>query len=273
MVSFEEAGAMLDEIADDLPREIYENLNGGVNLIPARKTDESGLLVMGMYFVDQMGRHVELYYGSFCEAFPDATAEVCRRELAKTLKHELTHHLENQAWDRTLEKWDERHTAELLGGLYDEPLDTDSILFVSADDGDLGPMANALFRVGAAQRCPEVRTASAGVAEAVPERANPKAAAAASALGADFASYIPRRATRELMGDFDAVLCMTEEQCEELSAMFPGCDGKIMCLGERDLTPPLLGGASGWKRTAEKVAAEIDYLIDELCGEDDNADS
>ena len=271
MVSFEEAGAMLDEIADALPPEIYENLNGGVNLIPARKTDENGLLVIGMYFADQMGRHVELYYGSFTEAFPDAGAELCRRELAKTLKHELTHHLENQAWDRTLEKWDERHTAQLLSGLYDEPLDTDSILFVSADDADLGPMACALFRLMAAKDCPEVRVTSAGVAEAVPERVNPKAAAAAAALGADMADYLPRRVSRELMGDYDAVLCMTAEQCEDLAAMFPACDGKIMCLGEKDLTPPLLGGAAGWRRTAERVAQEIDYLIHELCGEDDNA--
>ena len=57
MVKFEEAAAMLDEAVDALPQEIFDKLNGGVNLIPARRTDEHGLLVMGMYFVDQMGRH------------------------------------------------------------------------------------------------------------------------------------------------------------------------------------------------------------------------
>ena len=65
MVTFEEAASMLDEAVDALPQEIFDKLNGGVNLIPARRTDEHGLLVMGMYFVDQMGRHVEIYYGSF----------------------------------------------------------------------------------------------------------------------------------------------------------------------------------------------------------------
>ena len=249
MVSFEEAGAMLDEIADALPEEIYENLNGGVNLIPARKTDENGLLVMGMYFVDQMGRHVELYYGSFCEAFPDATPEVCRKELAKTLKHELTHHLENQAWDRTLEKWDERRAAELLSGLYDEPLSADSILFVSADDADLGPMADALFRIAAAEDCPEVRTASAGLSGTPPDRVNARAAAAAAAYGADMSSHTPQAVTRGLMESHDAVLCMTAEQCEELAAMYPSCDGKIMCLGERDMVPPLRNERRG-KRCA-----------------------
>ena len=52
MVTFEEAAAMLDEAADSLPEEIFDKLNGGVNLLPARRTDEHGLLVMGMYFVD-----------------------------------------------------------------------------------------------------------------------------------------------------------------------------------------------------------------------------
>ena len=74
MVTFEEAAAMLDEAVDALPQEIFNKLNGGVNLLPARRTDENGLLVMGMYFVDQMGRHIEIYYGSFKERFAAANA-------------------------------------------------------------------------------------------------------------------------------------------------------------------------------------------------------
>ena len=69
MVTFEEAAAMLDEAADSLPEEIFDKLNGGVNLLPARRTDEHGLLVMGMYFVDQMGRHIDilrLIQGALC---------------------------------------------------------------------------------------------------------------------------------------------------------------------------------------------------------------
>ena len=103
MVTFEEAASMLDEAVDALPQEIFDKLNGGVNLIPARRTDEHGLLVMGMYFVDQMGRHVEIYYGSFKERFHNAPPERWKRELTRTLKHELTHHIENLAYDRSLE--------------------------------------------------------------------------------------------------------------------------------------------------------------------------
>ena len=34
MVSFEEAGKILDEAAEALPEEIFKELNGGVNLLP-----------------------------------------------------------------------------------------------------------------------------------------------------------------------------------------------------------------------------------------------
>ena len=97
MVSFEEAGRMLDEAAEALPQEIFEGLNGGVNLLPARKTDQNGLLVMGTYNVNQMGRYVEIYYGSFRAAHGQAGPDKWRRELTRTLKHELTHHIESLA--------------------------------------------------------------------------------------------------------------------------------------------------------------------------------
>ncbi|MEG1789706.1 MAG: metallopeptidase family protein [Oscillospiraceae bacterium] len=274
MVPFEEAGKMLDEAVDSLPQEIFENLNGGVNLIPAKKTDEDGLLIMGMYFRGQMGRHVELYYGSFCEAFSDATPEKCRRELTKTLKHELTHHLENQACDRTLEHWDDEHKAELLAGLYDSPLEAESVLFVDYDGAGLAPMAEGFFRLASQKACPEIRCSSAGISDKQPESVSERAVKAAGEFNADISAYVPRRVTRALLDSHDAVLCMTEEQAEELASTYPAHEAKIMCLGERDLNPPTLGGRLGWRRAADRLAAEIEYLIDELCGEDgENDDS
>ena len=68
MTTFEEAAKMLDEAAESLPPEIFERLNGGVNLLPARKTDQNGLLVMGTYNVNAM----EIYYGSFRSLYRDA---------------------------------------------------------------------------------------------------------------------------------------------------------------------------------------------------------
>lgn len=269
MITFEEAGAILDEAVDALPAEIFEKLNGGVNLLPASKTDESGLLVMGAYRCDQMGRYVELYYGSFCSALPDASPEKCRRELIKTLKHELTHHIESLAWDRSLEKWDDRRQAELLAGLYDAPLEAESVLFVDMDDSQLAPMAAAFFRL-AVKDYPELRCASAGIAEQLPDRVSDKAAKAALAYGADISGHIPRRVTRALMDEHELILCMTEEQGDELALIFPACDAKIICLGEKDITPPLLGGAGGWNRVADRIADDVSYLVDELTREDDD---
>lgn len=271
MVSFEEAGTMLDEALDALPQEITDGLNGGVNLIPASRTDEHGLLVMGMYFNDQMGRHIEIYYGSFSQAFSDAPPEKCRRELTKVLKHELTHHIEGLAGDRSLEKWDEQHVRELLDGLGGGPLRAKSILFVCDDDAGLAPIAEGLFRLAAEKACPDIKSASAGTDEP-PERVNPRAVKAAALYNANISGHTPRAATRALVGEYDAVLCMTEEQGDELAGRWPEYDGRIMCLGERDIQPPGLGLQPGWNRSADTLAVEIEYLVDELTGEDADDD-
>ena len=34
MISFEECGEMLDEIADSMPYELYRELSGGMSLLP-----------------------------------------------------------------------------------------------------------------------------------------------------------------------------------------------------------------------------------------------
>ena len=58
MISYEQAGQVLDEAVDTLPEEIFRDLNGGVNLIRRSRTDEHGLLIMGTYNVNQMGRYI-----------------------------------------------------------------------------------------------------------------------------------------------------------------------------------------------------------------------
>ena len=37
MITFDECGAMLDEIADSMPYELYRDLNGGISLLPQLK--------------------------------------------------------------------------------------------------------------------------------------------------------------------------------------------------------------------------------------------
>ena len=263
MVSFEEAGKMLDEAAEALPEEIFKELNGGVNLLPGTKESGDGRWILGLYHNDVMGRRVEIFYGSFIQLYGDLPPEQFRKKLVGTLHHELTHHIEGLAGDRTLERWDEEQTALWLSGL-DAPLEAESLLFVDEDDCALAPAAAALFARESAEYCPEVRCDSAGMAAG--EALSPEAVKAAAALGADISAHVPAAVSAALLGQYDAVLCMTLSQADTLAARFPEYDKKIMCLGESDIFPPK--HKSGWGALMRRLHGEARALVDELCAED-----
>lgn len=113
--SFDQVGTLMDEIADSFPEAFYEALNGSVLLLPDVKLDPQApdLYLMGAYCCDQLGRHIELYYGSFAElAKEEAWSEdEWRKELWDTLSHEFTHHLESLAGEWGLEEKDEAFMA------------------------------------------------------------------------------------------------------------------------------------------------------------------
>ena len=273
MISYEAAGQVLDDAVDALPEEIVRDLNGGVNLIRGSRTDEHGLLIMGTYNVNQMGRYVEIYYGSFKRKYPNAPAEKCERELVRTLKHELTHHIESLAMDRSLEKWDEQHVAELLAGLDDEsePLDINSILFVDEDGSGLSEMACAMFLSAMAER--GVDDISAACASCEPGPLNIKAIRAATRCNIKLsAGGAPVKVTRGLCTDYDVVMCTTLAVWEQLTALWPELSDGIMCLGEDDMRPPRFDTQGGWNRMADAMAEEINLLVLELLEEDGDYD-
>ena len=111
MFSISDINEMLDEIAEELPEELFRGLNGGVNLLPDKKLsdDDTGgeLFTLGEYCRDQMGRYIVLYYGSIRAVHGRCTPEQMRRNLKKLLVHELTHHVEALAGARDLEIKDE----------------------------------------------------------------------------------------------------------------------------------------------------------------------
>ena len=107
MYTIEEINDMLDEIAAELPEEVFRDLNGGVSLLDetkrSKKDPDGRLYTLGEYRRDQMGRYIVLYYGSLNAVHGGSSEETMRKHLRDVLTHELTHHLESLAGDKSLE--------------------------------------------------------------------------------------------------------------------------------------------------------------------------
>ena len=111
ILSFDQVGDLLDELAEEFPEAFYRELNGGISLLPEAVEDPQGedLYIMGEYCNDMMGKYINLYYGSFAALArqEDWTEEDWEEELYTTLAHEFTHHMEGLAGERGLEIKDE----------------------------------------------------------------------------------------------------------------------------------------------------------------------
>jgi hypothetical protein len=111
MIPIDEAEILLDGIAEDLPPQFFERLNGGISLLPeckrSRDPDAGELYTLGEYHVDTMGRYIVIYYGSFEKVYGHISAEKLREKLRDTLLHEFTHHWESLSGERDLEIKDE----------------------------------------------------------------------------------------------------------------------------------------------------------------------
>lgn len=113
VLSFEQAGDLLDTLAESFPEALFDGLNGGVNLLEEAVPDldfpQGRIYVLGEYCSDLLGRYVNLYYGSFAAMADneDWTEANWKEELRKTLSHELTHHMEARGGLHALEDRDE----------------------------------------------------------------------------------------------------------------------------------------------------------------------
>ncbi len=105
-MSFEEFQERLGEMLDELPAPLLEDLNGGVVADLPGKVDEHGIFILGQYRRDPyLGRLVAIYYGSF-SALYGRNRRIWLREMRKTLRHEIRHHVEGRAGLRDLERED-----------------------------------------------------------------------------------------------------------------------------------------------------------------------
>ncbi len=109
ILSIDEVNNILDEAVEEYPEELFQELNGGILLledaIPDPQAGEN-VYIMGEYCWDEMGRHINLYYGSFAALLADEPRSVWEKELRATLRHELTHHVEGLAGERSLDRKD-----------------------------------------------------------------------------------------------------------------------------------------------------------------------
>ena len=120
MLSFDEVNILIDEIVAGIPEPILRGLNGGVNLVPGLKMHpkarRSDLYIMGEYCYQPygLGRVVYIYYGSLERLYGYAPDETVAKAVKDTIYHELTHHLEGLAGDRSLEVEDAVNLARYL---------------------------------------------------------------------------------------------------------------------------------------------------------------
>ena len=117
VLSFEQAGDLLDKLAESFPEALFDGLNGGVNFqeeaVPDQEFPKGQVYILGEYCDDLLGRYINLYYGSFAAMAEneDWTEEDWEQELRQTLSHELTHHMEGRSGLHALDDKDEAEIA------------------------------------------------------------------------------------------------------------------------------------------------------------------
>ena len=102
LLTMDRVGDILDGMAEEFPPALFDELNGGVNLLeqalPDPEFPEGEMYILGEFCNDLLGLYINLYYGSFAALAEreEWTEEDWREELWTTLSHELTHHMESR---------------------------------------------------------------------------------------------------------------------------------------------------------------------------------
>jgi len=110
MTTFEDMELVLHKMVNDLPEDLFRELNGGVILLPDVKMHDASegrdhLYVLGEYHNEPrgLGRYITVYFGSFMMLHSRLAPDRQKDKLRKILYHEFTHHLESLAGERELE--------------------------------------------------------------------------------------------------------------------------------------------------------------------------
>lgn len=113
MHSIERVHEILDEIAEEIPKDFYKGLTGGIVLLEDKKIHREAikddLYILGEYTRSQMGNYIKIYYGSFMAVYGHYSEEMLKKRLKETLIHEFIHHLEGRARLKDLEIEDRKN--------------------------------------------------------------------------------------------------------------------------------------------------------------------
>ena len=116
-MTIDQAADRLDKLAEQFPAVLFEELNGGINLledtVPDPEFPAGEMYILGEYCEDLLGCYINLYYGSFAAlaAQEGWDEQAWEAELRITLSHELTHHMENRSGLHTLDDQDAEELA------------------------------------------------------------------------------------------------------------------------------------------------------------------
>lgn len=118
MLTFEECGQMLDEIADSMPTELYRELNAGISLVPQIKVHPAAvnndLFILGEYIRNSIGNSIVFYFGSIKRVYGNLSHDEIYKQLVRIFHHEVRHHNEFLAGCDDLCKYDREQIYEYL---------------------------------------------------------------------------------------------------------------------------------------------------------------
>ena len=124
ILTYEQMGDLLEEVAAQFPDALFQDLNGGIQLeeeaLPDPDFPEGEMYIMGEYCHDMLGRYILLYYGSFAAVLAEEEKSVWREELFDTIAHEFTHHMEDTAMLHALDDKDAEFLRQALEEYQDE---------------------------------------------------------------------------------------------------------------------------------------------------------
>lgn len=126
ILTIDQVNEILDEIAESFPAALFDQLNGGVNLLEETVEEPEfppgEMYILGEYCDGLLGLYINLYYGSFAALAEreEWTEAVWQDELRITLSHELTHHMENRGGLHALDDRDAEELARWRAELADQ---------------------------------------------------------------------------------------------------------------------------------------------------------